>query len=117
MGTQFLSFPSSVTSWDCIAQRLRQSDVLRLRRGQRDLCLQLPAPDDRPTGVQYGIAGPVLGGDWVVAGGRAVPVSTKFGGGVHLKYLVVFGFQRDLLRPRGLEVLDQVAYCVPVRCP
>ena len=42
-------------------------------------------------------------------------VSTKMGVGVHLEALAAFGVQRDSLRPHGLEVLDQVDYCVPLR--
>ena len=97
-----------------IAQQLRQINVLRLRCGQRNLCLQLATPDDWTAGVQDGIAVLGLGGAWIIAGGRAMSVSIKVGVGVHLGALSAFGVQHDSLRPRGLEVLEQVDYCVPV---
>ena len=56
----------------------------------------------------------VLGGAWIVSGGMAMPVSIKVGVGVYLKALAAFGVQHYSLRLRGLEVLDQVDYCVPV---
>ena len=45
------------------------------------------------------------------------PVFAKVGVGVHLEALAAFGVQCYSLRPCGLEVLDQVVYRVPVRCP
>ena len=43
-----------------------------------------------------------------------MPVATKVGVGVHLKTVATFGVKRDSLRIYGLEIIDQVDYCVPV---
>ena len=76
--------------------------------------LQLDTPDDRASRVQDIVAGPGLGDAWIVAGGRVMPVSKKVGVRVHLESLAAFGVHRDSFCPCGLEVLDQVDYCVPV---
>ena len=93
-------------------QRLRQSDVLCLHRGKRNMFLQLATPDGWSAGVQYGVACPRLGGAWIVAGGRAMPIATKVGAIVHFEALVNFWEQSDSLHPRGLEILNQVDYHV-----
>ena len=93
-------------------QRLRQSDVLCLHRGQQNLFLQLATPDDWVAGIQYGLAGTRLGGALIVDGGRAMPIATKVGVVVHFEDLVTFWVHRDSLRPRGLEILNQVDYHV-----
>ena len=100
---------------DCIAQRLIQSNLLCLHHRQHNLRLQIATPDDQADGVQDGVAGPRLGGAWIVSGSRAMSVTTKFGVGVHLEALVTFGVQSDSLRLCGLEILDQVNYLVSVR--
>ena len=93
-------------------QQLRQSNVLCLHRGQPNICLQLATPDDWAAGVQNSVAGPRLGSTWFVAGGRAMPNDTKVGVIVHFEALVTFWVHRDPLRPRGLEILNQVDYHV-----
>ena len=93
---------------------MRQSDVLRLRCGKCDLRLKLAAPDDGAAGVQDGVAGLRLGGAWIFAGGRVMPVTTKVGISVSFKNLVTFGIHHDSVIPRGLEILNQVGYCVSV---
>ena len=81
------------------------------------MCLQLADPDDRAAGVQDGVAGPGICGSWIFASGRAMSVIIEVGIGVHLKSLPAFRVQRDSLRPCGLEVIDQVAYRIPMRIP
>ena len=95
-------------------KQIRQSNVLRLRRVQRNLGLYLYAPHDQADGVKDGIAGPRLGGAWIVPGNREIPVSTKNCVGVHLEDLAAFGVQRDSFHLCGLEVIDHVYYLVPV---
>ena len=98
-------------------QQLRQSDVLNICSGQLNLRLHIAASDYWAAVLQDGLAGLVLCSAWFVAGVRAMPVSTEVGVGLHLEYLAAFKFQRDSLRPRGLEVLEKVYYRVPVRRP
>ena len=50
----------------------------------------------------------------IFAGGRYIPVTTKFGIGVNFKTIVNFWIQSDYLSPCGLEILNQVDYCVSV---
>ena len=100
-----------------IAQRLRQINVLHLRCGQRDLRLQIATPDDWASAVQDGLASPRLGGAWIAASGRVMPVTSKVGVVLHLKAIITFGVQRDSLRICVLEILDQVDYRVYVRRP
>ena len=76
--------------------------------------LKLATPDYRADGVQDDVASPGLDSSWIVAGGRAMSVFTKFGVNLHLKALYNFGVQCDSLRLYGLEILDQVDYCIPV---
>ena len=82
---------------------MRQSNVLRLCCRHRDLSLKLDILYDWSASVQYGVAGPRLGGASIVAGGRTIPGTTKVGIGVHLKPLVTSGVQRDYLRLFCLE--------------
>ena len=82
-------------------QRLRQSDVLCLHRGQHNLFLQLATPDDWVAGIQYGLAGTRIGGALIVDGGRAMPIATKFGVIVHFEDLVTFWVHHDSLRRVG----------------
>ena len=74
--------------------------------------LELAALDDGADGVQDSVAGPRLGGDWVIAGGRSMPVIKKVVGGVNFKDIITFVIHRDFLSPRGLEILHQVDYRV-----
>ena len=99
---------------DRIAQKLIQSDILRLCRGQRDLCLQLAPPDDGADGVQDGVAGRRLGGAWIGAVNTDTPFAKKVGVGVHFKDFFTSGIQHDLLSPRGLEILNQLDYWASV---
>ena len=55
------------------------------------MCLQLAVPDDRTAGVQDGVAGPGLGGAWVVTIVRAMSVSIEVEIGVHLEALAALG--------------------------
>ena len=109
--------PQNLHHGDCIAQQLQQSNVLCLLHGYHDLRLQLDALDDWSAGVQDGLAHPVLFGAWVVVSGTKIPVSTEVGISVHLNSIPGLGVQRDSLRPCGLEVLENVDYCVPERRP
>ena len=93
---------------------MRQSNVLHLLHGQRDIRIKIDVPDDGAAGVQDSVDGPRLGGSWVVAGGRAMPVTTKVGFSVNFKALITFGVQRNYLSPFSLEILRQVDYCVSV---
>ena len=68
--------------------------------------MKLAAPYGGEVGVQDGAC--------IIARGRAMPVTKKFGIGVKFKTIVTVGIQRDSLSPRGLETLNQVDYCVSV---
>ena len=109
-----LYFHYQLHNGDCIAQKMKQSDVFQLRRGQHDLSLQFSTSDDGAGGIQDGVAGLRLGGAWIVSDGRAMPVATKVGVGVHLETLVIFRVQRDSLSHCGLEILNQVDYRISV---
>ena len=108
------NFPQQLHLGDIIAQQLRQSNVLCLRRGQHDLHLQLATLDYWASSVKYGVAGPRLGSAWIVAGGRAMVVITKVSAGVQLEDLVTFGVHCDSLRLCDLEILYQVYYLISV---
>ena len=55
-----------------------------------------------------------LGGDWVVAGGREMSVTTKVGVGVNFKAISPFRIQSYSLSPRGLQILYHMDYCISV---
>ena len=87
-----------------ITQLLVQSNVLRLRRGKCDMHLKLATPDYRADGVQDDVASPGLDSSWIVAGGRAMSVFTKFGVNLHLKAIKTQGITLDPKVIKSLEV-------------
>ena len=74
----------------------------------------LAAPDYVAAGVQYGLVDPRLGGDWIVAGSRVMSVTIKVGVRENFKTLVTLGIQSNSLICRGIDILNQVDYCISV---
>ena len=97
-----------------MSQLLGYKNVLCLRCEQRYLHLKLAAPNNGAASVQDGVTDARLGSARVVAGGRAMPVSTEIGTGVNFKYIVTIRVKHDSLSPSGLQILQDVYYHVSV---